>query len=152
MRITVAAVGRNKAGPERELWDDYAGRLSWPVALKEVEIKGNLPPADRMAREGAALLAAVPPGATLVVLDGRGKAVSSAALAGRLGQWRDQGVRELALLIGGADGHAPEVLSRAGFLLSLGPMTWPHLLVRAMLAEQLYRAQSILAGHPYHRA
>jgi len=151
MRITVAAVGRAKAGPERALWEDYVKRLTWPVTLKEVEAKGNPPPAERMAREGALLLAALPQGATAVVLDGRGQALSSAALAGRLGKWRES-VRELAFLIGGADGHGADVLARADVLLSLGPMTWPHLLARAMLAEQLYRAQSILTGHPYHRA
>lgn len=152
MRVTVLAVGRAKAGPERELWDDYLKRLTWPVALKEVEAKGNLGAADRMAREGALLLEAIPKGATVVVLDGRGQAPSSAAFAARLGKWRDDGVKELALLIGGADGHGPEVLARADFLLSLGAMTWPHQLARVMLAEQLYRAHSILSGHPYHRA
>ena len=131
---------------------DYTGRLTWPVTLKEVEAKGNPPPAERMAREGALLLAAVPAGATIVVLDGRGQALTSAAFAARLGRWRDDGVRELCFLIGGADGHTPDVLGRANFLLSLGAMTWPHMLARVMLAEQLYRAQSILTGHPYHRA
>ena len=152
MRLTVAAVGKAKAGPERTLWETYTGRLAWPVALREVELKGQLPAGDRMAKEGAALLAALPQGATVVVLDGRGKALASAGFAARLGQWQDQGVRELGFLIGGADGHGPEVLARADFLLSLGPMTWPHLLARAMLAEQLYRAHSIITGHPYHRA
>jgi len=152
MRLTVLAVGRAKAGPEREIWDDYVKRLPWPVALKEVEAKGNLGAAERMAKEGALLLDAVPKGATVVVLDGRGQVLSSAGFAGRLGKWRDDGVKELALLIGGADGHGPEVLARAGFLLSLGAMTWPHQLARVMLAEQLYRAHSILSGHPYHRA
>jgi len=112
MRITVAAVGRAKAGPERALWEDYVKRLTWPVTLKEVEAKGNPPPAERMAREGALLLAALPQGATAVVLDGRGQALSSAALAGRLGKWRES-VRELAFLIGGADGHGADVLARA---------------------------------------
>jgi len=152
MRLTVLAVGRAKSGPEREIWDDYLKRLPWPVALKEVETKGNLGAAERMAKEGTLLLDAVPKGATVVVLDGRGQMLSSAAFAGRLGKWQDDGVKELALLIGGADGHGPEVLARASFLLSLGAMTWPHQLARVMLAEQLYRAHSILSGHPYHRA
>ena len=152
MRLTVAAVGKAKAGPGRVLWDDYVRRLGWPVNLREIELKGQLPAAERIAREGAALLAALPAGATAVVLDGRGEALASAGFAARLAKWRDQGVRELAFLIGGADGHGPEVLARADYLLSLGPMTWPHLLARVMLAEQLYRAHSILTGHPYHRA
>jgi 23S rRNA (pseudouridine1915-N3)-methyltransferase len=152
LKLTVVAVGRAKDGPEQALWASYTKRLTWPVALKEVEVKGNPPPAERMAKEGTLLLAGVPSGATTVVLDGRGQALSSSGFAARLGRWRDDGVKELAFLIGGADGHAPEVLQRAQFLLSLGPMTWPHLLARAMLAEQLYRAHSILSGHPYHRA
>ena len=152
MRLTVLAVGRAKAGPEREIWDDYVKRLPWAMTLKEVEAKGNLGAAERMAKEGALLLDAVPKGATVVGLDGRGQALSSAGFAGRLGKWQDDGVKELALLIGGADGHGPEVLARANFLLSLGAMTWPHQLARVMLAEQLYRAHSILSGHPYHRA
>ena len=152
MRLTVAAVGRAKGGPEQALWQDYVKRLSRPVQLKEIEVKGNPAAAERQARESAALIAALPDGATRVVLDGRGQALSSAAFAARLGRWRDDGVRELGFLIGGADGHAPELLTKADFLLSLGPMTWPHLLARVLLAEQLYRAQSILTGHPYHRA
>jgi 23S rRNA (pseudouridine1915-N3)-methyltransferase len=152
MRISVIAVGRAKAGPERALWLDYTKRVPWHVALKEVEARGNLAPAERMAKEGVLLLEAVPTGAALVVLDGRGQALTSAGFAARLGRWRDDGVKELALLIGGADGHAPGVLEKATFLLSLGPMTWPHMMTRAMLAEQLYRAHAILSGHSYHRA
>jgi 23S rRNA (pseudouridine1915-N3)-methyltransferase len=91
-------------------------------------------------------------GLVVVALDERGKALASEAFARRIAGWRDGGAQDLAFLIGGADGHAPAVRERADFLLSLGPMTWPHLMVRAMLAEQLYRAQQILAGHPYHRA
>jgi 23S rRNA (pseudouridine1915-N3)-methyltransferase len=152
VRITVAAIGKAKAGPERALWDGYVRRLAWPVALREIELKGQLPPGDRVAKEGAALIATLPAGAVAVALDARGQPLSSAGFAARLAQWRDQGVRELGFLIGGADGHGPEIMARADYLLSLGPMTWPHLLARAMLAEQLYRAHSILTGHPYHRA
>lgn len=152
MRITIATVGRARGGPIAELFDDYAKRLAWPVALKEIEIKGALPPAETQAREGQALLAAVPAKARLVVLDGRGTELDSEGLAKRLGAWRDQGTADLAFLIGGADGHTDDVLGRADLRLSLGPMTWPHRLVRVMLVEQIYRAASILAGHPYHRA
>lgn len=152
MRLWLAAVGRAKAGPELDLYTQYVRRLSPPPVLKEVEVKRPLPVPERMAREGELLLAAIPPGAVAVALDERGKSMGSEAFAARLGQWRDQGVGDLAFLIGGADGHHPSVRDRAQLLLSFGAMTWPHMLVRAMLAEQLWRAQAILSGHPYHRA
>ena len=102
--------------------------------------------------EADLLLAAVPNAAMIVALDERGASLSSERFAERLGQWRDQGVGDVAFLIGGADGHGEAVGKRADLMLALGPMTWPHLMVRAMIAEQIYRAQQILAGHPYHRA
>jgi 23S rRNA (pseudouridine1915-N3)-methyltransferase len=155
MRISIVAVGKWKAGPERELFDEYVRRLHWPTTLKEVEEHRKVPPAQLVAREGELLLAALPkasPGLVVVALDRRGKALSSEELANQIRQWRDRGADELAFLIGGADGLSAAVKQRAGFILSFGAMTWPHLLVRAMLAEQLYRAQSIQTGHPYHRA
>ena len=151
MRLLLAAVGRAKPGPERDLFEHYRRRLSWPLDLKEVEEKRPLPTADRMAREGDLLLAAVPSGWPLVVLDERGKTLDSESLAKLLGDWRDHGRGGAAFLVGGADGHAPAVRQRAELVLSLGVMTWPHLLVRGMLAEQFYRAECILANHPYHR-
>lgn len=151
MEVVLAAVGRAKKGPERALFDHYVGRLKTPLVLKEVEEKRPLPAAQRMEREGALLLACVPPGARVVALDERGKALPSQAFAYQLTAWRDQAVPAVAFLIGGADGHAPDVRARADLLLGLGAMTWPHMLVRALLAEQLYRAQSIQDGHPYHR-
>ena len=96
-------------------------------------------------------MAAVPEGATVVVLDEGGRTLTSAAFARRIGGWRESGVRDLAFLIGGTDGMDESVIGRADLVLSLGSMTWPHLLVRGMLAEQIYRAQTILSGHPYHR-
>jgi 23S rRNA (pseudouridine1915-N3)-methyltransferase len=155
MRILIAAVGRVRAGPERDLFEAYRRRLTWPLSLKEVEERRPLPAARLTTREGELLLAALPAkagGLVVVALDERGKALASEAFARRIADWRDGGAQDLAFLIGGADGHAPAVRERADFVLSLGPMTWPHLMVRAMLAEQLYRAQQILAGHPYHRA
>lgn len=147
MRITLAAVGRARDGPVRALVDDYTGRLPWPFALKEIAEQAG----DRhREREGEKLLAVLPEYAFLVALDSRGRQMSSEALAAWIGARRDDGCRDLALVIGGADGLAPDVLHRAGLILSLGSMTWPHLMVRAMLAEQLYRASTILAGHPYH--
>jgi 23S rRNA (pseudouridine1915-N3)-methyltransferase len=151
LRILVAAVGRAKPGPHLELQRFYAERLGWSLAVSEVEERRKLNPAERRAKEGDLLLARVPERAVVIVLDERGAALSSAAFAQKLANWRDAGAGDLAFLIGGADGHAESVRQRADFTLSLGPMTWPHLLVRGMLFEQLYRAQQILAGHPYHR-
>lgn len=151
MDIVVAAVGRAKAGPERDLFQHYARRIKWPLQLREVEEKRPLPIAERMTREADMLLATVPAGAVVIALDSIGKAWSSEDFAARIGAWRDDGIPTLAFLIGGADGHGTTVKSRADLTLSLGSMTWPHMLVRAMLAEQLYRGQSILEGHPYHR-
>lgn len=152
MKVTIAAVGRAGRGPERDLYEHYAGRIRWPLTLREVEEKKKLPPAQLIAREGELLLDAVPAKATLVALDRRGKPIDSEAFAERLGRWRDDGIGDVAFLIGGADGHGEPLLKRAGLILSFGAMTWPHLLARAMLAEQIYRAQQLLAGHPYHRS
>jgi 23S rRNA (pseudouridine1915-N3)-methyltransferase len=152
MRIHLAAVGKAKAGPEQELYRQYMRRLIPAPTLKEVEEKRSLASPQLKAREAELLLAAVPPGALVVALDERGSLLGSEAFAEKMRGWRDGGTGDLAFLIGGADGHGDAVRARAGLLLSLGPMTWPHMLVRALLAEQLWRAQAILAGHPYHRA
>jgi len=151
MKIVVAAVGRARKGPERDLFDQYAARLRWPFELKEVEEKRPLPTPERMAREAELLLAAVPEDAILVALDERGKHFTSGDFARKLEHWRDDGNHTVAFLIGGADGHGSAVKARARLTLSLSDLTWPHMLVRAMLAEQLFRAQCILEGHPYHR-
>lgn len=152
MKLTIACIGRAGRGPERDLYEHYAGRIRWPLALRELEEKKKLPPPQLIEREGDLLLAAAPDKAVLVALDRRGKVLDSEAFAGRLGRWRDESVADVAFLIGGADGHTEALLKRAGLVLSFGSMTWPHLLARAMLAEQIYRAQQLLAGHPYHRA
>jgi 23S rRNA (pseudouridine1915-N3)-methyltransferase len=153
MDSVIVAVGRARAGPETALFDSYAARLrgGWSLVVREVEERRPLPVPERIAREGHLLLDQVPPGAAVIALDGRGKPWSSEDLAARLGQMREDGTRAVAFLIGGADGHAREVLARADACLSLGAMTWPHMLVRPMLAEQIYRAWAILNGHPYHR-
>ncbi len=151
MRILIAAVGRARPGPERDLYEYFSRRLTRPAALREVEERRALTPAERCRREADLLLAAVPRGAVVVALDGRGEDLTSADFARRLGAWRDGGVADLAFLIGGAEGHGEAVLQRADLVLAFGRMTWPHLLVRGLLAEQLYRAQQILSGHPYHR-
>jgi 23S rRNA (pseudouridine1915-N3)-methyltransferase len=151
MRVHLIAVGRLKSGPHEALARHYAERLTFPLILRDVEEKRPLPPAELKAREGSLLLAALPKGATAVALDERGKNLPSDAFAACLARWRDTGIADLAFLIGGAEGLAETVRQQAELVLSLGPMTWPHLLVRGMLLEQLYRAQQILAGHPYHR-
>jgi 23S rRNA (pseudouridine1915-N3)-methyltransferase len=144
------AVGRLKAGPQEALARHYAERITWPLSIREVEEKRALPPAQLKAREAELLLAAVPKGAVLVALDASGKELGSEAFAAQLARWRAAGA-DVAFVIGGAEGLADALRQQAALLLSLGPMTWPHLLVRGMLLEQLYRAQQILAGHPYHR-
>ena len=156
MRITVIAVGRVKSGPERELFEDYRKRLSrgallGPLELKEVEARGKLSGEELKAREGELLLAAVPQGARILALDERGRNLDSAAFAEKLGAWRDQGVRDLAVLIGGADGLSEDLRGKADLTLAFGKLTWPHRLVRPLLAEQIFRAETILSGHPYHR-
>jgi len=151
MRCHLLAVGRAKPGPARQLFELYAERLTPRLALVEVEERRPLPEAQLKEREAELLLAALPKGALLVLLDERGTSLSSQRFAEKLGGWRDQGVADLAFAIGGAAGHGAAAQAQADFTLSLGPMTWPHMLVRGMLAEQLYRGFSILAGHPYHR-
>jgi 23S rRNA (pseudouridine1915-N3)-methyltransferase len=151
IRYRLLAIGRLRGGPLRELQDLYAGRIVPSVSIIELEERRQLPAGASKAREGELLLGALPARAPLVALDERGEGWSSRALADRIVSWRDRGTSELAFAIGGADGLDAAVLDRAAAVLSLGPMTWPHLLVRGMLLEQLYRAQQIIAGHPYHR-
>ena len=148
----IAAVGRLRAGPERDLVDAYLRRTPWTIDQRDIEVRRRLAGHALMAEEANALVAAIPRGAVAVALDERGRALASQDFADRLGRWRDDGRTGTAFLIGGADGHGPAVRERADLTLSFGPMTWPHLLVRVMLAEQIYRAWSILEGHPYHRA
>lgn len=151
MRLWLLAVGKARPGPHRDLYNDYASRLRWPFKLIEVEEKRKLAPAQLKAREAELLLAQLPKGALLCALDAAGKAETSPGFASLIGQWQDSGVADVAFAIGGADGHGAALLARADRKLSLGALTWPHMLVRSMLTEQLYRAQQILAGHPYHR-
>ncbi len=155
MRLHMISIGRWSAGPEKALYDHYAERVDKsarniglsPLILEEV-IPKKLGSRDA---EGAALLNKVPQGSFVVSLDETGRQFSSEQFAQMIGRQRDDGMSDMVFLIGGADGHDDKV-KRAGRLqLSLGPMTWPHLLVRGLLAEQIYRAATILAGHPYHR-
>lgn len=159
MRLTLVAVGRARVGHRgaalAALYDDYAERLTkgpWgPLRLKEVEERRAVPAAERPAREAALIRDALPAGAFRIVLDERGRALGSWDFASQLQAIAESGRAELAFVVGGADGLDPALRQEADLLLSLGAMTWPHLLVRVLLAEQLFRAQSILSGHPYHR-
>lgn len=152
MRILIGAIGRGKKGPELDLYQHYLKRLPWQVTLKEHEPKSTLPLAQRIAAEGEWLLSATKGVDRIIALDERGAELTSEGLAKQLQSWEDQSLHHIAFLIGGADGMAPTVREKAHLTLSLGRMTWPHMLVRALLAEQLYRAYTILTNHPYHRS
>lgn len=156
MQLVIAAMGQARNAPESRLAEHYLDRLNGlgrriglgPAILTQVDDRksGNDP-----EREADLLLAAQPEGARLVALDERGAALTSRQLADQLAKWRDDGIPAAGFVIGGANGLAPRLREHAHLTLAFGPATWPHLLVRAMLAEQLYRAATILAGHPYHR-
>ena len=140
MQLHVIARGKIGRSPEAELVERYARRIAWPFKLTELPDTGGRvpPPAQTPARS--------------VLLDERGKVMSSEQFAELLGRWRDEGVREARFLIGAADGHGEKARQEADLLLAFGAMTWPHQLARILAAEQLYRAVTILSGHPYHRA
>ena len=138
MLLHIVARGRIGRSPEAELVDRYLARIAWPTRVTELPESGGRPPPE-------------PPRTMRVVLDEKGDALASRALADRLERWRDEGVRETRFLLGAADGFDDRARDGADLLLSFGRATWPHLLARAMLAEQLFRATSILANHPYHR-
>lgn len=150
MKITIVAVGRARQGPERATYEHYVKRIRWPLTLREIPEDRGFTPASK--RKNDALKRAVPSGAIVIALDERGESLTSAQFAKCLRRWRDNGADELAFLIGGADGLDAAVRDSAQLVLSFGRVTWPHLLMRALLAEQIYRAQQILDGHPYHRA
>ncbi|KAJ57424.1 50S rRNA methyltransferase [Actibacterium mucosum KCTC 23349] len=155
MRVKICAVGRMRSGPEKLLFDDYADRFSktgralslGPLTVTEVEDKKN----RGQQAEADLLRNAIPKGALICAMDERGKTRTSPQFAQDLARWRDNGTADLALVIGGADGLTPGFRAEANTALSFGTMVWPHMLARVMLAEQLYRAASILAGAPYHR-
>ncbi|MDH5187450.1 MAG: 23S rRNA (pseudouridine(1915)-N(3))-methyltransferase RlmH [Rhodospirillaceae bacterium] len=151
MQYLIAAIGKMRTSAERDLLNNYSARIRPPLQILELEEKRNLSSAELKTREGELLLAAIPTGAKVIALDERGKSITSRELAIQLGAWKDDGVRETVFLIGGADGLDERVRKKANMILSFGAMTWPHMMVRAMVAEQLYRAQTILSGHPYHR-
>jgi len=151
MNLTVAAVGRIKKGPERSLWDIYAKRLRWPLSLIEVEAKNVIGIEQIKKKEADLLLAKVPKASVIVALDQNGLVASSAEFAKKIGEWQNNGINNLVLVVGGSDGLDSTVLDKAQMIISMGQMTWPHKLARVMLLEQLYRAQCILNNHPYHK-
>lgn len=160
MRLVVITVGRLKAGPERELVERYRERfidLSRKLGFRGLEIheiaeSRARETATRMTEEAAAVAALIPDGAIAVAMDERGKSIDSATFAKQLGRWRDESTAAVVFIIGGADGLSPELRRKVKASFAFGSATWPHQMVRIMLLEQLYRAATILAGHPYHRA
>ena len=160
MRLVVIAIGRLKQGPERELADRYRERfedISRKLGFRGLEIheiaeSRARDAATRMSEEAAAISAAIPEKSVLVALDERGDNIDSAGFARHLGRWRDDQVANTIFVIGGADGLSPDLQRKAKLRVAFGAATWPHQMVRVMLLEQVYRAATILAGHPYHRA
>ena len=160
MRLVVIAIGRLKQGPERELaeryqkrFDDIGRKLGFRgVETVEIPESRARDAATRIAEEAAAISAATPEKSVLVTLDERGENIDSAAFSRHLERWRDQSVSSTIFVIGGADGLSPDLRRNGKLAIAFGAATWPHQMVRIMLLEQLYRAATILAGHPYHRA
>ena len=152
MKLTVLAVGNSRNSYEMKLFEHYARRITFPFNLIEIIVKKKVSGNRRKVEESSLLLSKVPNDSVLVVLDERGQQQTSQKLASQIQRWRDEGTKEVTFLIGGASGLDNVIMQRANLILSFGAQTWPHLLVRALLAEQIYRAQSIILGHPYHRA
>ena len=150
VKITICAIGRLKTGPERDIWERYCKRLRWPLKIIELEERKKLSGKEIKRLEGKLLINAIPPGTLVVALDERGKSYSSGDFANQLSSWNDMG-RGLTFLIGGPNGIDQPTLDKAELIISFGAATWPHMFARILLIEQLYRAEQILAGNPYHR-
>lgn len=144
LRVEVIAAGKMKAGPQKALWDEYVKRIGWPLALHEVEGRSR-------EEECAKIEKRLNPQAFIFALDETGKSIGSRVFADKLAVLAAEGRPDIQFVIGGADGLTSEIREKAHFLLSFGAQTWPHMMVRVMLAEQIYRARQILSGHPYHR-
>lgn len=152
MHITIAAIGKAKShSPAVQLFEEYKKRLPWVLILKELDEKKPLPQTQRIEREAELLLGACTGSERLIALDETGKDLSSSQLARQIGDWQVAGYHKLAFIIGGQDGLSPSLKAKTHLTLSLSRLTWPHMLVRPLLAEQLYRCYTILTGHPYHR-
>jgi 23S rRNA (pseudouridine1915-N3)-methyltransferase len=160
MRLLVVSIGRLKQGPERELAERYRERFEdigrklgfRGLEIHEISESRARDAATRISEEAAAISAAIPEKCVLVALDERGKSIDSVTFARELGRWRDDGIADTIFTIGGADGLSPDLQRRANLRIAFGSATWPHQMVRVMLLEQIYRAATILSGHPYHRA
>lgn len=151
MRISVISVGRDRSGPTLELVQAYAGRCPWPIRLIDVGPRTGPDPVRNRADEASRIQKSLSAGSVLIALDEHGQSLDSRAFASCLAHFQEDGRSDVAFVLGGADGLDPALVKRAERVLALGPMTWPHRLARVMLMEQLYRASTILAGHPYHR-
>jgi 23S rRNA (pseudouridine1915-N3)-methyltransferase len=151
MRLLLLIVGRGRRGPSAELADTYLSRCPWKVETVEIPQRSQGGRDKRLGEEAEKIRQAIPEGAAVIALDERGQDLPSRELAFRIDRFRHEGRPALAFVIGGADGLSPSLLEEADLRLAFGRATWPHRLVRAMLAEQLYRASAILSGHPYHR-
>ena len=151
MQIIIAAVGRMKRGPAAEMIADYLARVRWDVVVKELaDAPSGMAAEARRAREAKDILALVDRESRLIAMDSRGQQLDSVAMAAAIGKFKGQGAKRLVIAIGGQDGLDASVLSAAALTLAFGAATWPHQLLRLMLAEQVYRAYTIEAGHPYH--
>ncbi len=152
MKIQISAIGRAKSGPEKQLFEYYQQKTRWQITLKEFEDKKGGAIEQVKQRESQLLLDSfsLKGSAIIVALDEFGDTLSSLELANKINIWQDQGQQHIYFAIGGAYGHGPALLQKANLKLSFGRLTWPHMMVRPMLCEQLYRSQQILAGHPYH--
>ena len=152
MQIVISAIGKlKKKTPEDELIQDYLKKTKWSVVIKEYEEKRALSVDQLKEAESSLLLDSVPSGSKIIALDENGKTPSSREFATLIGKWIDEGVPAISFLIGGANGHAEKLKQKADYKLSFGRMTLPHMLARVVLAEQIYRAKTILDGHPYHK-
>ena len=152
MHLWIIAIGKMKKNSEEDLLiRRYVKRCQWPINIIELEEKKKLPVEELKKAEGRLLLSSVPKGAKIIVLDEHGEHLNSEQFSDKLIKWSDSGIQNIALLIGGANGHSSEVKEKANLVLSFGRMTLPHMLIRAVLTEQLYRAYTITAHLPYHR-
>jgi 23S rRNA (pseudouridine1915-N3)-methyltransferase len=152
MKITILSIGKfRNIDPAQELFLEYKKRLNWKIDLKELELKGNLQGEILKIKEGELLLSKVPNGSKIIALDEKGKMFSSPEFADVFRNYGNQGNSDLTFIIGGADGLSGELKQKADLILSFSKMTFPHLMIRSFLIEQIYRANTIISGHPYHR-
>jgi 23S rRNA (pseudouridine1915-N3)-methyltransferase len=151
MNINILSIGKFKNNPQKEIFDIYIKRLPWNVVLKELEVKSAVTGEVLKQKEGELLLGSIPSSAKIILLDEKGKNFSSKEFADQMQNYQDNGQGNLAFIIGGASGVSEDVKKKASLILSLGKLTFPHMMVRSILAEQLYRAYSIINNHPYHR-